>query len=66
MNVYQVIFDRYNDDEVIEVIEYVSAYSFKAVSDRMFFHAKQMGWELKCVRYLLTIVETIPKKEEDE
>ncbi len=59
MEVWQVVFERCEDKEMIDVVEYVEAKQLLDVAVQMSKRAKEMGWELKLIRYMLTVVEKI-------
>lgn len=62
MKVFQVIFEEDREGTLVDVIQYVAADNIKAVSDAMHKHAEEMDWDLKSVRYALTVTQTIPKE----
>ena len=59
MNIYQVMFEDPGEKEIKQIIEMVGGKTFKAVSDAMSRRADEMEWELRCIRYAMTVVEVV-------
>ncbi len=60
MGVYQVIFEECKEDGTCTNIEqFIEAKDLLSVAKNSHFQAEQMDWELKSVRYVLTIVGRI-------
>lgn len=65
MKVYQVIMEDISEKEVIDVIDYVVCDNLGMLAGIMERRAKDLGFVLRSVKYILTVVETIPSSVQE-
>jgi hypothetical protein len=59
MDTYQVMFEDPSEKEIKQIVEMVGGTTLERVAVAMSRRAAEMEWELRCVRYAMTVVEVV-------